>query len=106
MPSLASYRGSNQPRFPYQAVEWLGVTLRLVSKNLSSRATHGMRCRPSPSPNVNTYSVPARQSIGRLRLCNRRLRFLLAAGVLPKNILRRKTRHATLIGRAVIDLEV
>ena len=39
----------------------LGVMPRLVSKNLSRRATRYIHCRPSPSPSVNVYSTPACQ---------------------------------------------
>ena len=40
-------------------LQWLGVTPRLVSQSLPSRATHCTRCRPSPSPTVNIYNTPA-----------------------------------------------
>ena len=52
---LASTRASQV------AVQWLGVMPRLVSKSLSSRAKRYIHCRPSPSPTVNLYSMPACQ---------------------------------------------
>ena len=47
-------------------VQWLGIMPRVVSKSLSSRATRYIRCRPSPSPTVNVYNMPACQSRARL----------------------------------------
>ena len=44
------------------------VTPRLVSKKISSRATRYIRCRPSPSPTVNVYNMPACPSRARPNL--------------------------------------
>ena len=44
------------------AVQWLGVMPRLVSKRLSSRATHYIHDRPSPSPTILICNTPACQS--------------------------------------------
>ena len=41
---------------------------RLVSKSLSNRATRYIRCRPSPGPTVNVYSMPACPSRARPNL--------------------------------------
>ena len=41
-----------------------GVMPRLVSKTLSNRATHYIRCRPDPSPTVNIYNMSACKSRG------------------------------------------
>ena len=57
------------------AIQWLSVMPRWVSKNISSRTTHYIRCRPSPSPTVNVYNVPACPNRARphLRGSSRRL---------------------------------
>ena len=47
---------------PTVDVQWLGVMPRLVSKNLSSRATRYIHCRPSPSP---SWAAPGRTHFGR-----------------------------------------
>ena len=41
---------------------------RLVSKSLSNRTTRYIRCRPSPSPTVNVYNMPACPSRARPNL--------------------------------------
>ena len=54
-PQIPRSSASNAP------VQWLGVMPRLVSKSLSSRAVRYIHCRPSPSPTVNVYNMPARR---------------------------------------------
>ena len=38
-------------------VQWMGFMPSLVSKSLTSRVTHYIQCRPSPSPTVNKYNM-------------------------------------------------
>jgi len=54
------------------AIQWLGVMPRMVSKSLSSRATRYTRRRPSTSPTVNVYNMPACQGRARLNGSSRR----------------------------------